>query len=167
MTIREFRPGGGRAPPAQSRSTLSSRPGKRASRSARRSVWYLRVPSTSALTTPGLAQHLEVVRTRRLGDRDRDLVARDRAVGRGEDAHDLQADGIAEGLEHLDEVELAPGRPRELLHAVDHAAPSTASSRLLGRDHRVGLRRRLRAQQPRDEPRRHDHDDRAAPTGWR
>ena len=47
-------------------------------------------------------------------------MTRDRPVGVGEEADDLQADGIAEGLEDLDEVELLDRRPVELTSVVDH-----------------------------------------------
>ena len=114
----------------------------------------------------GLAQHLEVVAAGRL--------ARPASASRGTRSAPSASSrmrticsriGIAERLEHLDEVESrlesAPSSCSTLVH---HAASRPRALGLLGLDHRVGLGRRLRAQQPRHDPRRHDHhDDRADP----
>ena len=74
---------------AAAASTASSSPGKRASRSSRRSETCRRVPLAARAGEPGLAQHAQVVRARRLGDAEVERAADRLAVGR-ERAHDLR-----------------------------------------------------------------------------
>src|SRR5437764_3296867 len=53
-------------------------------------------------------------------------MARDRAVGRVEDAHDLEPYGIAECLEHVDELDVLAIGIVELPHVLHHAASSSS-----------------------------------------
>src|SRR6476659_7854856 len=61
----------------------------------------------------------------RLAHRDRDLVTRDGAVGAVQEPHDLQPNGVAERLEHVDELDVVALRILEPPHAVHHAASGT------------------------------------------
>ena len=86
----------------------------------------MRVPSTSAVTTPASRSTL---RWWLPVDLATGIAISWHAIGASasvEEPHDLQPDGIGEGLEHLDEVELARPTDPRVHHVVHHADPVDA-----------------------------------------